>query len=195
LTAARELAKEAGVEDRMSPKHTQVLTELVRIARKAVAVSVSSCLGSLPYFLNPIQKQHYTVDEGTSDPLVQWYVRNETKQLKAWRPDFEAMSNFLVTGLSDDPDELYERMELGEAPWPIHYCFLPDEIRSVLETAGLRDVKLLGPGALARSIPREILQRLLLTPEYRKGFGECVVTDAHGRWADNGMGRHDSGSA
>lgn len=147
-----------------------MLTELVRIARKAVVVSVSSCLGSLPYFLNPIQKQHYIMDEGTSDPLVHWYVRNETKQLEAWRPDFEAMSNFLVTGLPDDPDELYERMELGEAPWPIHYCFLPDEIRSVLETAGLRDVKLSGPGALARSIPREILQRLLLTPEYRKRF-------------------------
>lgn len=162
------------------PKHTQVLAELVRIASKAVVVSVSSRLGSLPYLFNPIQKKQYIIDEGADDPLVKWYVRNETRQLETWKPDFGVSGALLETGLSDNPDNLYERMERGEAPWPINYCFLPDEISSILERTGLRCIKLSGPGALARSIPREILRKLILTPEYRKRFlDQCYLFDSN----------------
>lgn len=161
------------------PKHVQVLQELVRIARKSVVISVSSRLGSLPYLFNPIQKKQYIIDEDVNDPLVQWYIINEARQLKTWQPDFHLAAEFLRTGLADDPDELYERMEQGETPWPINYCFLPEELKSILESAGLRKLRLSGPGALARTVPREILRRMLCTAEYRQQFlDQCFTFDS-----------------
>src|SRR5580693_308878 len=39
---------------------------------------------------------------------------------------------------------------------------MPDELLEILVRTGVRDVRLSGPGALARSIPNEVLRMLLL---------------------------------
>jgi hypothetical protein len=58
----------------------------------------------------------------------------------------------------------------GRAPWPHNYLFMPDELREILGRTGVRDVRLSGPGALARSIPNEVLPALLLNDDYRGRF-------------------------
>jgi hypothetical protein len=161
------------------PKHTQVLSVLIRIANKAVIVSVSSRLGGLPYLFNPVQKHQYIIDKSADDPVVRWYVRNGTRQLANWRPNFPMVRQLLTTGLIDDPDELYQRMEQGETPWPVNYGFLPDELTELLQNAGLRNINLSGPGALARSIPRDILRKLLLEEAYKSDFlNQCYEFDS-----------------
>lgn len=85
----------------------------------------------------------------------------------------------MQTGLPENPEALLERMQLGETPWPANYCFLPEELAAILEGAGLRGIRLSGPGALARSIPKEILRRLLFVSEYRQPFLEqCYTFDS-----------------
>jgi SAM-dependent methyltransferase len=161
------------------PRHGEVLRELVRIARKAVVVSVSSRLGYFPYLFNPAQKMQYIVDETADDPVVQWYVRHSEERVRRWEPDFDLGERFLATGLMQDPDSIFAEMKKGYAPWPVNYCFTPPELERALREAGLAEIRLSGPGALARSIPREILRRLLFTPEYRERFlDQCYQFDS-----------------
>jgi hypothetical protein len=54
--------------------------------------------------------------------------------------------------------------------WPHNYLFLPEELRDTLSRHGARDIRLSGPGALARSIPNQVLRMMLLDLEYRESF-------------------------
>jgi SAM-dependent methyltransferase len=162
------------------PKHNQVLGDLVRIARKAVVVSVAGRLAFFPYWYNPAQKHQYLVDPDDSDRLLEWYPPPTDETWEAWRPDFEDQRRFLDTGLLEDPDAVFAKVELGETPWPITYCFLPEELARVLRDAGLHDLKLSGPGALSRSIPQPLLKKLLFTPALRQQFLDiCYEFDSH----------------
>ena len=116
------------------PNQNKVLGELVRIAGKRIAVSVSSRLGSLPYLANPIQKNQFILDENADDPFVQWCVANR------------------------------EQMIAGT------YTFLPDELESILAGYGVRNIRLSGPGAYGRTVPREILVRIMNDPKQRDDF-------------------------
>ena len=49
------------------PNQERVISELVRIGRKRLMLSVSSSLGSLPYAANPIQKNQFILDESSGD--------------------------------------------------------------------------------------------------------------------------------
>lgn len=54
---------------------------------------------------------------------------------------------------------------------------MPDELHELWAGAGLADLALAGPGALSRSIPRPMLQRLLL--EHREAFlDRCYQFDS-----------------
>jgi len=143
------------------PRHNQVLRDLVRIARKAVVVSVASRLGFFPYWYNPAQKHQYLVDQDSGNPILKWYPPPTDQTWEAWQPDFEDQRRFLDTGLLEDPDGVVAKMERGETPWPVTYCFLPEELARVLREAGLQDVRLSGPGALSRTIPQPVLKKLL----------------------------------
>ena len=57
------------------PNQEKVISELVRIAKKRIMISVSSRLGSLPYLANPIQKNQFILDQESKDPWVQWRLR------------------------------------------------------------------------------------------------------------------------
>lgn len=152
------------------PKQDDVLRELVRVSRKAVVVSVVSRLGASHYWFNPTYKRQYIIDPDSTDPLMKWYPALTPELLDKWYPDFEDYRRFRETGLLEDPQSVQAEMERGKTPWPVTYCFRPQELKTVLEEAGLQGVRLAGPGALARSIPQPVLKKLLFTPSLRQEF-------------------------
>lgn len=50
------------------------------------------------------------------------------------------------------------------------YTFMPDELKGILERLGVRDIKLAGPGAYARTIPNELLVKIMNDPKQRSDF-------------------------
>ena len=50
------------------------------------------------------------------------------------------------------------------------YTFMPDELKGILERLGVRDIKLAGPGAYARTIPNELLVKIINDPKQRSDF-------------------------
>ena len=57
---------------------------------------------------------------------------------------------------------------------------MPDELGEILVRTGVSDVRLSGPGALARSIPNEVLRTLLLNDDYRRQFLDlCYAFDSN----------------
>lgn len=163
------------------PNQESVIRNLVRLARKKVMFSVTNRLGSLPYYSNPLNKNQFVLDENCDDPWVQWC-------LKSWD---EAVNNFsfskklavdaLRSGLiMSSVEEAVEQYEKGEAPWVITYGFLPEELTGILRKYSVSNIRLAGPGAYARTVPREVLQKIMGDPEKKKDFLEfCYVYDSN----------------
>ncbi len=200
IDKARELAEQAGVADRITfvkgaledlsayrdrefdlvmsfdapvsytyPNQEKVIGELVRIAGKRILLSVSSRLGSLPYLANPIQKNQFFLDENADDPFVRWCVENREQTVNRFRFSRADAEKLLADGLMGGEEEIAQ-YEQGGAPWCITYTFLPDELESILAGYGVRNIRLSGPGAYGRTIPREILVRIMNDPEQKKDF-------------------------
>lgn len=208
LDKAQELAAQAGVLDRMTfvqgaledlsayrdgqfdlvmsfdapvsytyPNQERVLGELARICKKRLLLSVSSRLGSLPYLANPLNKNQFILDPSCDDPYVQWCLENKEALVKGFRFDKGAAERLLAQGLMGGQAEIDE-YERGGAPWCITYCFLPDELQSILERLGLREIRMSAPGAYARTVPHEILQKLMRNPQQKRDFLDfCFVYD------------------
>jgi ubiquinone/menaquinone biosynthesis C-methylase UbiE len=153
------------------PKQMHVIQELVRIASKGVVLCVSSLLGGYPARFHPASKKPYLTDETDPDTAVRWYM-HEWAQREGWTPNFEDADRFWREGLFEDPDRVYDRMASGGTPWPVTYAFRPEELSGIMERAGLADIRLGGPGALARTLPGDILRKLLYTEDYRQPFLE-----------------------
>ena len=151
------------------PNQYRVIRELVRMARKRVMFSVSSRLGSLPYLCNPVQKTQFILDEGSEDPFVRWCVANRSKMIRDFRFDRQRAERVMADGLLGGQEEIDE-YEAGGAPWCITYTFMPDELERVLRECGVRNIRLSGPGAFGRTLPREILVRLMSDPGQKKDF-------------------------
>ena len=200
IEKARELASEADVLDRITfvkgaledlsafpdkafdlvlsvdapvsytyPNQERVIGELVRIARKRILLSVSSRLGSLSYLANPIQKNQFILNEDDPDPFVRWCVENRDKLVEDFCFDRGALDRVMEIGLLGGEAEI-RAYEAGEAPWCITYTFLPDELKGLLESNGVRNVQLAGPGAFGRTLPREILRKIMEDTERRASF-------------------------
>ena len=200
IDKAKELAKKEGVSDRITfvqgaledlsawrdrefdlvmsfdapvsytyPNQEKVIGELVRIAGKRIAISVSSRLGSLPYLANPVQKNQFILDEQADDPFVRWVVANREQMIGGFRFNRENAEKVLDGGLMGGEEEIAQ-YEQGGTPWCITYTFMPDELESILKGYGVRNIRLSGPGAFGRTIPREILVRIMNDPEQRKDF-------------------------
>ena len=151
------------------PNQERVIGELVRIAKKRIIISVSSRLGSLPYLANPIQKNQFILDEQADDPFVQWVVANRENMINGFRFNREALEKVFDDGLMGGDAEIAE-YEKGGTPWCITYTFMPDELKGILEKYGVRNVALSGPGAYGRTIPREILVKIMRDPEQKAAF-------------------------
>ncbi len=151
------------------PNQNRVIGELVRIAGKRIMISVSSRLGSLPYLANPIQKNQFILDEKAEDPFVQWCVANREQMVRGFTFRREKAEELLDGGLMGGAEEIAQ-YEQGGAPWCITYTFMPDELESVLAGYGVRNIRLSGPGAYGRTIPREILVRIMNDPTQKRDF-------------------------
>ena len=200
IDKARELAEQAGVLDRITfvhgaledlsayqdrefdlvmsfdapvsytwPNQNRVIGELVRIAGKRIAISVSSRLGSLPYLANPIQKHQFILDEQADDPFVQWCVANREQMIGGFFFSRRNAEKLLDDGLMGGEEEIAQ-YEQGGAPWCITYTFMPDELEGFLKGYGVKNIRLSGPGAYGRTIPREILVKIMDDPEQRRDF-------------------------
>ena len=200
IDKARELAEKEGVSDRITfvkgaledlsayrdrefdlvmsfdapvsytyPNQNRVIGELVRIAGKRIAISVSSRLGTLPYLANPIQKNQFILDDQADDPFVQWITANREQMIGGFTFNKEHAEKVLADGLMGGEEEIaqYER---GGAPWCITYTFMPDELESILAGYGVRNIRLSGPGAYGRTVPREILIRIMNDPKQKQDF-------------------------
>lgn len=151
------------------PRQEQVIRELVRICRKRIIISVSSRLGYLPYLSNPIQKNQFILDENCDDPFVQWCISSRANAVEHFRFDKAKAEKLWADGLMGGEEEIAE-YEQGGAPWCITYTFMPDELKGILERLGVEDIKLAGPGAYARTIPNELLVRIMKDPAQRADF-------------------------
>ena len=152
------------------PLQEQVLAELVRITAKTLMVSVSSRPGHLPYELGGNPKSQFLLDPTDSDPLIRWYVEHEQETKDTFRIDLEEVNRVWETGVMGDAANIRSDYEQGKSPWPMTYLFQPEELREILTRNGLRAVRLAGPGAYARCLPREMLHRLLTDPAHRNTF-------------------------
>ena len=151
------------------PNQNRVIGELVRIAGKRIMISVSSRLGSLPYLANPIQKNQFILDENADDSFVRWCVANREQMISGFRFNKENAEKLLADGLMGGEEEIAQ-YEQGGAPWCITYTFLPDELKNILSGYGVKNIRLSGPGAFGRTVPREILTKIMNDPEQKKDF-------------------------
>lgn len=151
------------------PNQEQVIGELVRICRKRIMISVSSRLGYLPYLANPIQKNQFILDENCSDLFVKWCISNKENAIESFRFDKESLERLWADGLMGGKEEIAE-YEKGGTPWCITYTFMPDELENILKKFGVKNIELAGPGAYARTIPNELLVKIMNDPKQRADF-------------------------
>lgn len=210
IDKARELAEKEGVSDRITfvrgaledltdyadrsfdlvisfdapvsytyPNQERVIGELVRLARKRVMFSVSSRLGSLPYLANPIQKNQFILDEQADDPFVRWCVKNRENMINRFSFDGEHARQVLSDGLLGGQAEI-EEYDRGGVPWCITYTFLPDELERILKNCRVKNIRLSGPGAFGRTVPREILLKIMHDPRQKEAFLDfCYQFDSN----------------
>lgn len=151
------------------PNQEQVISELIRICRKRILISVSSRLGSLPYLANPIQKNQFILDKNCEDPFVKWCIDNEKNAVETFHFNKEAVMKLWTEGLIGGKNEVDE-YENGGTPWCITYTFMPDELKNILEKFGVKNIKLSGPGAYARTLPNELLTKIMKNSKQRSDF-------------------------
>ena len=218
IDKARELAEKEGVSDRITfvkgaledlsafadcsfdlvvsfdapvsytwPNQEKVIGELVRICRKRIMLSVSSRLGSLPYLANPVQKCQFILDEQAEDPFVQWLVNHRQEMAEGFRFSRENAEKLYEDGLMGGENEIAE-YEKGGTPWCITYTFMPDELERILRGYGVKKISLSGPGAYGRTVPREILVRIMQNPEQKKDFLDFCYRYDSSPWVC-GMGK------
>ena len=161
------------------PNQERVLSELVRIAGKRIIISVSSRLGSLPYLANPIQKNQFILDENSKDPFVQWLIGRREEALGNFTFRKADLDKLMSDGLMGGENEIAE-YENGGAPWCITYTFMPDELEKILTGLNISNIRLSGPGAFGRTLPREILLKIMNDPKQKKDFLDfCYVYDSN----------------
>ena len=151
------------------PNQEQVISELVRICSKRIMLSVSSRLGYLPYLENPIQKNQFILNKNCKDPFVQWCIDNRENAVGSFRFDKNSVMKLWDGGLMGGDEEIAE-YENGWTPWCITYTFLPDELEGLLRQRGVKNIKLAGPGAYARTIPNELLIKIMNDAKQRSDF-------------------------
>ena len=152
------------------PVQEQVLAELVRVTDKTLMVSVSSRPGHVAYELGGNPKSQYLLDPTDPDPLIRWYVEHEKTSGERFEPDLDGLRKLWETGVMGDAHAIRGDFEQGGSPWPMTYLFQPEELQEILTRNGLVSVRMAGPGAYARCLPRASLLRLLTDPALKGPF-------------------------
>lgn len=152
------------------PDQESVIYNLVRLAKKKIMISVTSRLGSLPYLANPIQKNQFILDENCDDAWVKWCFNNKDKAISNFKFNKAICDEMLSRGIVGNGEEEIKAYEKGKTPWPITYSFMPDELRHILEGYRVKNISIAGPGAYARTIPNELLVKIMNDPTQRADF-------------------------
>lgn len=152
------------------PNHEEVIKNLIRITRDKILISVSSRLGSLPYLLNPIQKLQYILDKNSEDKLVKWYVNHAEVNFDEYEINMKKVNERYESGLMDDCEKVRDSYLNGKTPWPVTYLFMPEELKGIMEANGVTVTGMAGPGAFSRSIPNEVLVKIMKNEVYKKEF-------------------------
>jgi 2-polyprenyl-3-methyl-5-hydroxy-6-metoxy-1,4-benzoquinol methylase len=161
------------------PNHGEVIKNLMRICRKRMIISVyNRAGGGMLHIFNPQRGQAYLADTNT-----------EPKKIGGdFIPNFNLAARLLETGLFEDSAETVSAHEQGKLTWPISYSFTADELLSVLYKNGAKSVNLAGPGALLRSIPREVLMNIISNEETKAEFLDfCYKYDSQPHCEGMGM--------
>ncbi len=162
------------------PNQEKVISELVRIANKRIFISVSSRLGALPYLSNPIQKNQFILNKDSDDSWVRWCIDSRDKMIEDFSFNKESLYKAYETGFLDDVEKTKESYDSGKSPWCITYHFMPDELEGILKKYGVKNISLAGPGAYARTIPNELLVKIMNDPAQRADFLEfCHMYDSN----------------
>ena len=160
------------------PKQNQVINNLIRICSKRIIMGVY-CRLAWTYLFDPAQKAKYILNDETEDPLARWNLDHGIKMVEKHRPDMRAVNNFFRTGLMEKYDETIKKFQMGETPWPVSYAFMPDELNEIMKENKMKNVKFAGPGALSRSIPKEVLKNIMNDEKLKKDFLEfCYWYDS-----------------
>ncbi len=177
------------------PNQEHVIGELVRIAKKRIIISVTSRLGSLPYLANPIQKNQFILNEHSDDPFVQWCISNRQNEIDTFYFKKSNVEKLMTDGLMGGEKEIAE-YEKGGVPWCITYTFMPNELESLLRRFGVKNIEMAGPGAYARTVPHELLVKIMNDPKQRSDFLDvCYQYDSNqyvcGMGKDNLLAKGD----
>ena len=154
------------------PNQEGVIKELIRIGKKKIIVSVTSRLGSLPYLSNPVQKNQFILDENCDDSWVRWLLENKNSLIDKFSFNIGLCNEMLEKGIVGDGEYEIKEYEKGNTPWCITYSFMPDELENILQKFGVKNIKLSGPGAFARTIPKEILKKIMSDEKQKIDFLE-----------------------
>lgn len=154
------------------PNQESVIKELIRIGKKKIIVSVTSRLGSLPYLSNPIQKNQFILDDNCGDAWVKWLVNSHEKLVNNFNFNKDLCDEMLERGIIGDGEYEIEEYNKGNAPWCITYGFMPDELENILKKFSVKNISLAGPGAFARTVPKEILKKIMLNEKQKRDFLE-----------------------
>lgn len=161
------------------PNQEHVISELIRIGKKRIIISVSSRLGYLPYLANPIQKNQFILDENCEDSWVRWCISNKASAIDSFHFEKENVEKLWAEGLMGGEGEI-EEYESGGTPWCITYTFMPDELENILSKYGAKEIHLAGPGAYARTIPNELLVKIMNDAKQRSAFLDfCYQYDSN----------------
>ena len=177
------------------PNQEHVISELVRIAKKRIIISVTSRLGSLPYLANPIQKNQFILNEHSDDPFVQWCISNRQNAIDTFNFQKSNIEKLMTDGLMGGENEIAE-YEKGGAPWCITYTFMPNELEGLLRRFGVKNIEMAGPGAYARTVPHELLVKIMNDSKQRSDFLDvCYKYDSNqyvcGMGKDNLLAKGD----
>ena len=170
------------------PHQEEVIASLARIAKKKVILSVAGQLGWIPYLFNPAQKEQYIIDESSADPFVRWTFDAALPSLADFKPDMRAVRKTYATQTMQDLPDALAAYDAGETAWPHTYAFFPDELEDIMLRCGLTNIRLSGPGALSRSIPREVLLNIMRDDEQKRDFLDFCYTYDSNRFCA-GMGK------
>jgi len=152
------------------PNHEAVLKNLMRISLKRLIVSVyNRAGGGMLHIFNPRRGQAYALQ---SQP--------ESAEIgNDFIPDMKLAAAVLENGLFENPAETISAYERGETTWPVSYSFTTGELSSILLKNGAKSVRFAGPGALLRSVPREVLVNIMRNDAAKKEFLDfCYAYDS-----------------
>jgi SAM-dependent methyltransferase len=125
------------------PKHKEAIQELCRVTDKYLMLMVSSRSGVLPFMID------FDLDRNYIPP---GYIKKIDP--------FHVTKTILAKGVEEWPPAIKRYLEDTGKDAPLDYSFTVEELTEILEQNNFEIAEIGGPGALARSIKAENLEKI-----------------------------------